>query len=78
MDWNAAPRDAHWYGEVIFEQGGQITDNYGYCSDPDDYPSPTLLCGPGVVIHEVTVNHIRTGENFESWKLSESKTRYDG
>ena len=75
-DWNASPRDAVWFSEVIFEtDGGEIDHNYGYCS-ADEYPSPTLLCGPGVVLHSVRVNNVKTGEVAEDWELKSSKTPY--
>lgn len=74
-DWNANPSEAKWYAEVVYDNGGGETEyNYGYCS-ADEYPSPTLLCGPGVVLLSVKVENLITGWS-ENWSLESSKTPY--
>ncbi len=76
-DWNAAPSAGKWYGEIVFDNGGGETEyNYGYCSDIAEYPSPTLLCGPGVVLLSVKVTNTETGDVWENWNLNTSGKAY--
>lgn len=76
LNWNAKPSEAVWYGEVVFEIGGETESNYGYCSDIAEYPSPTLLCGPGVALLEVKVTNTHTGDVWEDWKQADSTKGY--
>jgi hypothetical protein len=76
-DWSAAPIDANWYGEVVFEnENGETEYNYGYCSDIAEYPSARLLCGDDHMLLSVKVIYIPTGDEWEKWNLAESGKEY--
>ncbi|WP_059007924.1 hypothetical protein [Streptomyces specialis] len=64
--WDAAPRGALWYGEIIY--GRDVTDDegavigsetdyaYGYSTDP--LPDPGLMCPPGATVLEEALTHL--------------------
>lgn len=44
MTWNATPREALWYGEVVYSLNGETNYNYGYSTAPEpDDPHKHLL-----------------------------------
>ena len=57
--WDASPRDARWYGEVICEpeQGGDVDYFSGY-SDRNEVPNVELLVPLGWIFLESTVQAI--------------------